>query len=77
MINPESYPIIVLGVERSGTSVVAEMLHRNAKFGQRDSPIQAEEGRGFYESRGFRLETVLKDFYSDGDAVMYSRILKF
>ena len=35
-----------------------------------------EEGRGFYESRGFRLEVVLKDFYSDGDAVMYSKILK-
>ena len=28
MIESESYPIIVLGVERSGTSVVAEMLHR-------------------------------------------------
>ena len=28
MIDSESYPIIVLGVERSGTSVVAEMLHR-------------------------------------------------
>ncbi len=28
MIDPENHPIIVLGVERSGTSVVAEMLHR-------------------------------------------------
>ena len=28
MIDPESHPIIVLGVERSGTSVVAEMVHR-------------------------------------------------
>ena len=28
MIDPEGHPIIVLGVERSGTSVVAEMLHR-------------------------------------------------
>ena len=28
MIDAESHPIIVLGVERSGTSVVAEMLHR-------------------------------------------------
>ena len=28
MIDSESYPIIVLGVERSGTSVVAEMVHR-------------------------------------------------
>lgn len=35
-----------------------------------------EEGRSFYESREFQLETVLKDFYSDGDAVMYSQILK-
>ena len=28
MINAENHPIIVLGVERSGTSVVAEMVHR-------------------------------------------------
>ena len=28
MIDPERHPIIVLGVERSGTSVVAEMMHR-------------------------------------------------
>ncbi len=28
MVNSETHPIIVLGVERSGTSVVAEMLHR-------------------------------------------------
>ncbi len=28
MINSENHPIIVLGVERSGTSVVAEMVHR-------------------------------------------------
>ena len=28
MTDPESLPIIVLGVERSGTSVVAEMVHR-------------------------------------------------
>ena len=28
MIDSKSHPIIVLGVERSGTSVVAEMLHR-------------------------------------------------
>lgn len=28
MIDAESHPIIVLGVERSGTSVVAEMVHR-------------------------------------------------
>jgi ribosomal protein S18 acetylase RimI-like enzyme len=36
-----------------------------------------EEGRGFYESRGFRLETLLKDFWADSNAVMYSQILKF
>ena len=35
-----------------------------------------EEGHGFYESRGFRLEVVLKDFYPDGNAVMYSQVLK-
>ena len=35
-----------------------------------------EEGRGFYESRGFRLEVVLNDFYPDGNAVMYSQVLK-
>lgn len=35
-----------------------------------------EEGRGFYESRGFRLEAFLKDFWADSNAVMYSQILK-
>ena len=35
-----------------------------------------EEGRGFYESRGFQLETLLKDFWADSNAVMYSQILK-
>ena len=35
-----------------------------------------QEARGFYEARGFQLETVLKDFHPDGDAVMYSRVLK-
>lgn len=34
------------------------------------------EGRAFYEARGFRLEAVLMDFYSDGNAVMYAQILK-
>ena len=28
MIDSEGHPIIVLGAERSGTSVVAEMVHR-------------------------------------------------
>ena len=28
MLNPDRGPIIILGVERSGTSVVAEMLHK-------------------------------------------------
>ena len=28
MLNPDRCPIIILGVERSGTSVVAEMVHR-------------------------------------------------
>ena len=36
-----------------------------------------EEGRGFYKSQGFRLEVVLKDFWEDGNAVMYSQVLKF
>ena len=36
-----------------------------------------EEGRGFYESSGFRLEVVLKDFWENGNAVMYSQVLKF
>ena len=35
-----------------------------------------EAGRGFYESHGFRLESLLKDFHPDGDAAMYSKILK-
>lgn len=30
MVNPDSLPIIVLGVERSGTSVVAEMVPTRA-----------------------------------------------
>lgn len=36
-----------------------------------------QEARRFYEAKEFRLETFLKDFYPDGDAIMYSKILKF
>ena len=36
-----------------------------------------QEARRFYEAKEFRLETLLKDFYPDGDAIMYSKILKF
>jgi len=35
-----------------------------------------EEGRAFYEARGFRAAAVLEDFYGDGDAVLYSRVLE-
>ncbi|MDE0401030.1 MAG: sulfotransferase [Candidatus Poribacteria bacterium] len=52
MINPESYPIIVLGVERSGTSVVAEMLHRwGAYAGPSEKLHKADRHapRGYWE----------------------------
>ena len=40
MIDSESQPIIVLGVERSGTSVGAEMVHRwGAYAGPPDDPF--------------------------------------
>lgn len=35
-----------------------------------------QEARRFYEAKEFRLETLLKNFYSDGNAIMYSKILK-
>ena len=34
------------------------------------------EARAFYEAQGFFLETVLTDFYDDGNAVMYGYIVK-
>ena len=36
-----------------------------------------QEARKFYEAKEFQLETLLKDFYPDSDAVIYSKILKF
>ena len=36
-----------------------------------------QEARRFYEANGFRLEAVLKNFWEDGNAVMYSQVLKF
>ena len=52
MIDPENHPIIVLGVERSGTSVVAEMLHRwGAYAGPPEKLHQADvhAPRGYWE----------------------------
>ncbi len=52
MIDPESQPIIVLGVERSGTSVVAEMVHRwGAYAGPPDKlhKADAHAPRGYWE----------------------------
>ena len=52
MIDPESLPIIVLGVERSGTSVVAEILHRwGAYVGPSEKLHQADAHapRGYWE----------------------------
>ena len=52
MIDPASHPIIVLGVERSGTSVVAEMVHR---WGAYAGPVEklheadAHAPRGYWE----------------------------
>ena len=52
MIEPGSQPIIVLGVERSGTSVVAEMVHRwGAYAGPSDTlhKADAHAPRGYWE----------------------------
>lgn len=52
MMDPESHPIIVLGAERSGTSVVAEMVH---KWGAYTGPPEklhkadAHAPRGYWE----------------------------
>ena len=52
MVNSETHPIIVLGVERSGTSVVAEMLHRwGAYVGPSEKLHKADvhAPRGYWE----------------------------
>ena len=52
MINVENHPIIVLGVERSGTSVVAEMVHRwGAYAGASETLHEADvhAPRGYWE----------------------------
>jgi hypothetical protein len=52
MIDSESHPIIVLGVERSGTSVVAEMLHRWGAYAgppEKLHKADAHAPRGYWE----------------------------
>ena len=52
MIDPESRPIIVLGVERSGTSVVAEMVHRWGAYAGPPEKLHradAHAPRGYWE----------------------------
>ena len=52
MINAENHPIIVLGVERSGTSVVAEMVHRwGAYAGAPETlhKVDVHAPRGYWE----------------------------
>ena len=52
MVNAENHPIIVLGVERSGTSVVAEMVHRwGAYAGASETLHEADvhAPRGYWE----------------------------
>lgn len=52
MIDPESLPIIVLGVERSGTSVVAEMVHRwgaYAGYPEKLHKADTHAPRGYWE----------------------------
>ena len=50
MIDPKSHPIIVLGVERSGTSVVAEMLH---KWGAYAGPLEKLHKADTHAPRGY------------------------
>ena len=52
MIDSESHPIIVLGVERSGTSVVAEMVHRWGAYAgppEKLHKADAHAPRGYWE----------------------------
>ena len=52
MLGPESQPIIVLGVERSGTSVVAEMVHRWGAYAGPPETLQKADThapRGYWE----------------------------
>ena len=52
MINAENHPIIVLGVERSGTSVVAEMVHRWGAYAGASETLHeadAHAPRGYWE----------------------------
>ena len=50
MIDSESHPIIVLGVERSGTSVVAEMAHR---WGAYAGPPEKLHSADVHAPRGY------------------------
>jgi hypothetical protein len=50
MIDAESHPIIVLGVERSGTSVVAEMVHR---WGAYAGPPEKLHSADVHAPRGY------------------------
>ncbi len=52
MIDSKSHPIIVLGVERSGTSVVAEMVHRWGAYAGPSEKLHkadAHAPRGYWE----------------------------
>ena len=52
MIDSENHPIIVLGVERSGTSVVAEMVHRWGAYAGPSEKLHkadAHAPRGYWE----------------------------
>jgi len=50
MLNPDRCPIIILGVERSGTSVVAEMLH---KWGAYAGPPEKLHKADTHAPRGY------------------------